>query len=716
MGMFSRPQEQSPSMSTTTPSVKGSPRTAPAAPRGRALRGDIQGLRAVAVLAVFAEHLLGRPLGGFTGVDMFLVISGFLITGLLIREHERTGTISFTGFYRRRIKRILPASTLVIAVTLVASVLLLPATRAQAVVADGAWALLFSANWRFALSGTDYFNDGTLPSPLRHFWSLGVEEQFYFLWPWLMLGLLLLLSRRSGGGLSDSRRRAALAIAMGVLVCASLAWAAHETLAQPTWAYFSTLSRAWELGVGALLAVAVPLLERLPDRVRPVLAWAGILALAASVVWVDASRGGFPWPWALLPVLGVAAVIAAGTGGSVPAPRLLDNRVAGYVGDLSYSLYLWHWPVIVLLPAFLATDTPLFWTVCVVLAFGLSIASYHAVENPLRRATWFPPLSAGPAGGARRIATVGAVAALLAVVVGTAVTADQRVASSHSGISAAALRQPHARECLGAGSHGREQDCAAVLGETLVPGLDLYPDDVQGAFACWKPRDHDRFPDCVLGDPDGERTVALVGDSHAASLLPALEPLATERGWRLRVYTGLGCTWYEKRGPSACGDALEAAMAEITAPGAVDAVIVSANRSERAHGYAERLDRTIAAWREVAAQDRPVIAVSDVPAVAEQALQCLGRVGFDPAQDDCGTPREEALATGDTLLGAAEAVDHAWAVDLTPLLCDDSLCRSVIGNTVVYRDTNGHMTASFAQTLVPFLEEELVPRVEGAGR
>ena len=133
------------------------------------LRGDIQGLRAIAVLSVFADHLLGRPIGGFTGVDMFLVISGFLITGLLIREHERTGTISFTGFYRRRIKRILPASILVIATRLVASVLLLPATRAQTIVVDGAWALLFSANWRFAVSGTDYFNDGTHPSPLQHF-------------------------------------------------------------------------------------------------------------------------------------------------------------------------------------------------------------------------------------------------------------------------------------------------------------------------------------------------------------------------------------------------------------------------------------------------------------------------------------------------------------------------------------------------------------------
>lgn len=684
---------------------------------GSALRGDIQGLRAIAVLAVFADHLLGRPVGGFTGVDMFLVISGFLITGLLIREHERTGTISFGGFYRRRIKRILPASVLVICATLVASVTVLPASRAQDVVADGAWALLFSANWRFASSGTDYFNDGTLPSPLRHFWSLGVEEQFYFVWPWLMLAVLFLLTRRTGArALSDTRRRGVLAAVLGVLALASVLWAAYETAAAPTWAYFSTLSRAWELGAGALLAVAVPLLARIPDRLRPVLAWLGIALLVASVLVVDESRGGFPWPWALLPVTGVSLVIAAGTGGAARAPRVLDNRVAGYIGDISYSLYLWHWPVIVLLPALLAPDTPVFWAAAVGLAVGLSVASYHLVENPLRRAVWFP-LAPAPqrAGGGRRLVTTAAVAGLLAVVVAVAVTADRRIAQAEQSPSAAAPASVEARACLGAGSVGREEECDAVLGERLVPGLDTYAEDVDGAFDCWRSRESERFPECEAGDPEGERTVALVGDSHAASLLPALDPLAEEHGWRIRIYTGISCTWYDKRGPSACGEALDAAMAEIRQDGAVDAVIVSGNRSEGVYGYEERLERTVDAWSEVATEDRPVIAVSDVPAVAEEALQCLSRVGFSPTEDDCGTPRDQALATGDTLLGAAEQVEHAEAVDLTAALCDDRLCRSEIGNTIVYRDTNGHLAASFAETLVPYLEERLVPLVEDEG-
>lgn len=692
---------------SSTPSTIPSAAPAQGVPAPRGMRRDIQGLRALAVLAVFAEHLLGRPHGGFTGVDMFFVISGFLITGLLIREHERTGTISFTGFYRRRVKRILPASVLVVCLTLLVSAVMLPAVRGRQIVEDGLWALLFSANWRFAVSGTDYFNDGTLPSPLQHFWSLGVEEQFYLVWPWLMLGLLLLFGRQAGAaGLSARRRRLILAAAMGVLVCASAAWAAHETVSAPTWAYFSTFSRAWELGAGALLAVAVPLLERIPDRVRPPLAWAGLAVLIGAVLLVDETRGGFPWPWALLPVLGMAAVIAAGTGGHVAAPRVLDNRVAGYVGDISYSLYLWHWPVIVLMPLVLPAGTVAFALSCLAAALLLAALSYHLVENPLRRAEWFP--SGGRGAARRRLTTLAAAATALGAVAVSAVFVTGR--SAETAVQAPATVQ--ARECLGAQSVGREQECAEVLDGVLRPGIDTYAEDTGGAYKCWKSREREQFPDCVLGDPDGELTVALVGDSHAASLLPALSPLAEERGWRLRVFTGLGCTWWDKPEPSSCEDALDEAVEQMTRPGAVDAVIVSGNRSEQLAGYDERLDGTVEAWRKVAAADRPVIAVSDVPAVSEEALQCLGRVGFDPAQDDCGTPRDQALALGDTLLGAAEQVEHASAVDLTGLLCDDVLCRSEIGDTVVYRDTNGHLSASFAETLMPFLREELVPQVE----
>jgi peptidoglycan/LPS O-acetylase OafA/YrhL len=195
-------------------------------------RLDIEGLRAVAVVAVILDHLVAWPSGGFVGVDVFFVISGFLITGLLLREHERTGTISFRGFYRRRVKRILPASILVLLVTVVVSRLLFNSSRFVQTALDAASAFLFVGNWRFAATGTDYFQSTAAPSPVQHFWSLAVEEQFYLVWPWLMLLVFALVGRRARG----DRRRAHLVAGgvMALITVASFAWAVHESTSTPT--------------------------------------------------------------------------------------------------------------------------------------------------------------------------------------------------------------------------------------------------------------------------------------------------------------------------------------------------------------------------------------------------------------------------------------------------------------------------------------------------
>lgn len=356
-------------------------------PRARktVFRADVQGLRMVAVVAVIMDHLLHWPAGGFVGVDIFFVISGFLITGLLLREQQKTGTISFWGFYRRRIKRILPVATLVVILTVAASYLLLSRVRATNALWDGVWASLFSANWNYAADGTDYFQPGVAVSPLQHYWSLSVEEQFYFVWPWLMLLLFWLSGRSRGASASKSVRAVRLAIL--VLVVGSLVWSTWETANSPTWAYFSTFSRAWELGIGAAIAVFAGVFSRIPDVLRPVLAWVGLLGIAVSLVVVTSERA-FPAPWALLPVLATALVIIAGTGGRQRYLWPLTNPVSTYVGDVSYSLYLWHWPIIILLAAYLPLDTLQNQAIAMAMILGCSVASYHFVENPIRNSKW----------------------------------------------------------------------------------------------------------------------------------------------------------------------------------------------------------------------------------------------------------------------------------------------------------------------------------------
>ncbi|PRA10099.1 acyltransferase, partial [Brevundimonas sp. MYb27] len=297
------------------------------------MRPDIQGLRALAVLAVIADHLFHWPSGGFVGVDVFFVISGFLITGVLVREYEKTGRISFVDFYRRRIKRILPASVLALAVTLAVSYFVFSKSRFDMVTWDVIWAFFFAGNWRFALAGTDYFQADGPVSPIQHFWSLGVEEQFYFVWPWVMLLIIAMMAKRSSNGTAV---RLAVGIAITLISVASFAWAMHETTTTPTLAYFSTFSRAWELGVGAGLAILAPVLVRLPNALRPVLGWVGFLGIIASLFIIN-STSIFPAPTAALPVLATGLVILAGTGGPQRFLAPLTNRVSGYVGDISYS-------------------------------------------------------------------------------------------------------------------------------------------------------------------------------------------------------------------------------------------------------------------------------------------------------------------------------------------------------------------------------------------
>ena len=292
------------------------------------VRADVQGLRALAV-------------------DVFFVISGFLITGLLLREHERTNHISFTAFYQRRIKRIIPAATLVLLVTLATALLFFNRGRFDRTFWDAIWAFFSTANWHFAATDTDYFLADGPVSPLQHYWSLSIEEQFYFVWPWLMLAVLILAAK-----VGVNRRRLVTGLVMAIIIGASFVRAMFDTQANPTLSYFSTLTRAWELGVGALIAITAPWWSQLPARMRPVLAWVGLLGIIGTVP--------FPAPWAVLPVVATALVLAAGIGGEQRFLVPLTNRVSGCLGNISYSLYLWHFPVIIFAGTLIRPSSPVY--------------------------------------------------------------------------------------------------------------------------------------------------------------------------------------------------------------------------------------------------------------------------------------------------------------------------------------------------------------------
>lgn len=521
---------------------------------GSGLRPDIQGLRAVAVLAVIVDHLFGWPKGGFVGVDVFFVISGFLITGLLVREWKRTGTISFASFYKRRIKRILPVSLLVIAATLLTARFLFAAPRFSDTATDSLWSALFSANWRFLLQGSDYFQADGPVSPLRHYWSLAVEEQFYFVWPWIMLAALVWLSRR-GVTRSGALRVAATLIA--VLSLGSFAWAVLETSSNPGAAYYSSFTRAWELGLGAMLAFAVPVCERLPDRLRPFLANAGLLGIVASI-FVLTPTSAFPAPGALLPVVSTALVIGAGCGGTQKFLPALTNPVSRYLGDISFSLYLWHFPVIVFLGVLFPPGSHFYFAMALFVTLGLSVYSYRLVEDPIRKSSW---LSSRPkdatiktAGKRRRRAGRGslirALAGLAAFLVVATGAVGLKVATTPSTavapVSAARADFPAAPVDGPAGESIRRELQAAVPATSwpeFKPSLeelmskDPQPDRV---LHCGDPGNR-TAEECTFGPADAKKHAVLVGDSISQRWAIPLTRLYAENGWNIRIFGRPGC-------------------------------------------------------------------------------------------------------------------------------------------------------------------------------
>lgn len=669
-------------------------------PRSSAFRADIQGLRAFAVIVVILDHLFRWPSGGFVGVDVFFVISGYLITSHILRELDRTGRLSLSGFYRRRIRRIAPAATVVIVATVTLSALILPRSRAFAIAVDGVCAFFFGANWRSMAIGTDYFQVGQLPSPLQHYWSLSVEEQFYFVWPLLTLLVFTFALHRWHIARAP---RVAIIIVFSIVVFASFAWAMHETVTNPTGAYFSTLSRAWELAIGALLASVSLTPWKISVAWRLVLAWIGIAGLIASVFVID-SASIFPAPSVALPVLSTIAVIAAGTGLSERsydrAIWPLTNRASTYVGAISYSLYLWHFPVIVLLASFVPLESRRYYALALVVTAVLSVLSYHFVEEPVRRSKWLLPKTADKTPNRRApIVTAVAVVGIIAV----------------AGLGAARLASPPSDpevvqttgECFGAdAAPGAGRSCSTAEGVTadhVTPTLDELPDDTASGYSCWRPQGGE-LTTCAFGSDSTEALkVALVGDSHAAALLPAFLDRAADLGWSLDTYTGYGCQWRDQASGSDCDEVADEVQQRLV-DGGYDVVISTAARWAIDEATPESFSRR---WSEVASTGAQVVIVSAVPTVPETTFACISRVGVDLSE--CNTPRSQALEPVDVQLAAA-AQAGAVVVDMTDFYCTDTYCPAVVGNVIVYRDAAGHISGTYMKTMAPYL----IDRIEAA--
>jgi len=676
-------------------------------------RADVQGLRAIAVVAVVLDHLLGWPAGGFVGVDIFFVISGFLITGHLIRTYETTGRISFRDFYVKRIKRILPAATLVLLATVVAGFFVFNQIRARETLVDGIWSMLFAANWRQTAIGTDYFAATGPISPLQHYWSLAVEEQFYFVWPWLMLILFIISTRVFRAG---NKPRLVAGVAMLLLTAGSFAWSVWETANSPTVAYFSTFSRAWELGIGALLAIAAPLLPQLAAGVRLALAWAGLTGIAISMFVIDASVA-FPAPSAALPVLATALVIAVGT--NAEPHRLLTpltNPVMGYLGNISYSIYLWHFPIIIIGGSLFPDHGITYFLVTAVAISLFSVFAYHLVEDPLRKMKWSFKRSRSrnqpsTLSASFKFTALAALAVLTAALVVPAVLPTKVEPSSALVIGAPDTAAPEGENANGPEvSQLQEQIVSALsasqwpeLSPTMEVAISENPEPA-GVNECGTAviTETDQ---CVWGDPSAPKTAMIVGDSIAVAWMPALIGIYGEGDWQLVMRAHYGCPFTDRGTDgieAGCVKHKAAVVSEIQA-NAPDLLIVANNYPDS--GNAISWGNEVSAMLSSAAGATRTIVLASVPHGADVA-ECY-RPGSAPS--DCtassrGWYQELTYAER----RASEAAGATYLETRSMFCASNGECPSFIGATPVKMDAV-HMTPWYAKKIIPALKELLEP-------
>jgi peptidoglycan/LPS O-acetylase OafA/YrhL len=671
-------------------------------------RPDIQGLRGIAVALVLLFHA-GIPgfKGGFVGVDMFFVLSGYLITGNLLRELNSTGRINFKEFYARRIRRLLPASFLVLLATLIVAAIWFPPLLLPGLAVDVSSAGLYVSNMDFAFRATDYFANSIIPSPVLHFWSLGVEEQFYLFWPLLM-------------AIATIRRRFITAKILGlslVVFASSLTFANWLLPRDQPWAFFSLPTRAWELILGAILASAITIISKTP---RIVMAFAGIAGLG-MVVYSGLTQNDplkFPGSTALIPTLGALLIIAAGSINKLTWPsHMLSLKPLQFLGKISYSLYLWHWPVLVI-PQVIAGNTLSLRkrVLLALLSILLATGTERLIERPFRHGfiITVKPL--------RNIVGAAVIASLLAFIsfgADYAGTTDLRGKKS----TATAKDQRNFLDSLiikstpTATIPSRPTSVDFPVPVDMQPGLLQAGNDRPISYADRCHTQENLKPStkpCIYGDTTSNTTVVLFGDSHALEWFPAFNEVAKENHWKLLSLTMSACS------PAAINAynpgtatlmkncpiwrvasikkiiAARPYMVLIASSGgfatvAKGAIVAGDARSTR---FVNGMNKTIS---QIQSSGARVVMMSDTPALAQNPLVCLS--AHPKSTLACSTP-------------VAEAISDAWIAvetrvashNLVPLIkpqmwiCPTDPCPVVIGKILTYFDT-GHMTATFSQAL-----------------
>jgi peptidoglycan/LPS O-acetylase OafA/YrhL len=679
------------------------------APGGRRFRPDVQGLRAVAVLLVVLYHAnVPGITGGYVGVDVFFVISGFVIMGVLLRERAATGRTSILAFYGRRCRRIIPAATLVIVITVLLTYHFLGFISGDNAAVDGRWAAVFLSNFHFEAVGTNYLAALAPPSPLQNYWSLSVEEQFYAVFP-----MLVLLVARLRGRLSFEAR---LAITLGMIIVGSFSLSVIQTSTNSAAAYFSPLTRAWELALGAMIAVGTGWLHKMPERAAAVISWIGLGAIIASA-FVFNAQSEYPGWLVALPVVGAGLII---TGGSA-APRLgaeslLSLAPFSWLGQLSYSLYLWHWPILVLAAesqgqTTLPASQSMWW---VALSLVAAIGTFLLVENPIRHAKLFRR---------SRWASIvlGAGLTVFTLIVLTVQIADHggSGATTEAPATSAGSSSPASAEVV------RRLVTAAVkihrVPADITPSVGSayfdygIPDTWPGCSAAYS---QTQAPSCTFGDPQGTHTLVLYGDSHAVMWARAVNDIAIRARWKFVLLAKGGCPiaslpYLVPTDASAGGGEWAACdqwhKNEIARINRIDPELLLV--TEATHDSPSGALYTPAEWQRglehtlnlVTSPNTMKVVLGNIPYLPQPGPTCLARHPDDVQA--CSGPSDLSRTSYDQAEKRAAAATGTRYIDVASWFCSTA-CTPIIGHYEVYVD-GFHITNTYARFLEGVLAQAL---------
>lgn len=673
-------------------------------------RPDLQGLRAIAVVAVLIFHVWPKIFrGGFVGVDVFFVISGYLITSLIVGEIEKEGRLDLVRFWGRRMLRLLPAASLVLVASLIGTLFFLPRTEWINTATHVLASALYAENWALVAQAVDYWAQGVAPSPVQHYWSLSIEEQFYFVWPPLL----------AIAGFLGRLGRGSVRMYAGILILAIFGCSLYLSLFPKPWLgteYFTTATRAWELALGAFIAVMGTNIQIAPAA-RALLGWVGLGAVVVAVAVID-EKMRFPGWIALVPTVGTALLLISGQAPFSPY-RLLALKPMQYIGDISYSLYLWHWPLIVFFKPF-GEDFKHKYDPAIVIGatFILAIVSKYLVEDPFRHGRFSfrsPDLMRGKffRGAYLTALVLVGVTAVSSLALKLLEERSQRILEAENEKSYGKdPRYP------GAAALDKVNPAPVPEGVPLKPNLRIAERDTKYRFfECMNLGKR-----CELGDPNGTLTIALIGDSHAMSYGPAFDIIAKRQKWKLLMMVKVACTigefgtWSSEFGYRADCDNFRQKFHKWMAEKKPDYIVSTGGRSgvyggfppneKQIEGYRETFRRLQAhGSRIVVMHDNPVM-LNHVKGGWIEIPKCLMWNG--EKSPHCWKSRYITLdGQTDNLVLATQGFDDIGVINLTEYMCTKEQCPPIIGNVVVYRDAH-HLTETFVTTLVPYLEKEFL--------